>query len=104
GDGAVEDLLVLVDRLLDVVEEGLLVDRAGGGRPGVDHPAARLEQSVLAGEVVDEARGRRNVETRRQVLGVEIEGREVELDLRIEGEQLELADSLDFDQRVERKG
>jgi hypothetical protein len=101
---AVEDLLLLGHRLLDVVEEGLLVDRPGHRRPGVDHPAAGLELAVLAGEVLDEARRGGDVEAGGEALGVEVERREVELDLGVERLQLELADPVHLHQRVEGEG
>ena len=104
AEQAVEHLRELVRGVVDVLEEGLLVDRAVGHRPGVDRPADGLEQPEAPGQVVDEAARGGDGEQRRQVLGIELDRRQVEAHLGVERQQAEAADAVELDQRVEREG
>ena len=94
-----EDLLLLGDREVDVLVEDLVVDRAALDRPGVDHPADRLEEAEARGELAREGARRRDVEDRRQVRGVELDRREIDPHLGLDREHPEAADAGDLDQR-----
>src|SRR5262249_17745438 len=101
---AAKHLAVLLRGLADVLEERLLVERAGLDRPRVDRPPHRLVAAETALELAGE-RGRwRGSEPGGQAARVELDRREVEVDLGVDARQPRAGVAVDRHERVDAEG